>query len=238
MKKITSLMLACVMLAILLDPCYAEAGISSTYTKHNESTILEDGKIYKVEEDLEETGDEIKTVSRFTSIKGELLETQIICVNRSTGIISFENRDSHQKLINLKSYTFDEIVRPVDLGETTYNVLTNYSNDRGKFLRHEDYTINLFKEKATALVVGSILAGVLAISTEAAIPLGAKLVQGATSAGLIGSSGIIPWNVRASVDVYSSHFNAGKHYTRYYGDFYTTNGEYITSLHWSKRGHH
>lgn len=48
----------------------------------------------------------------------------------------------------------------------------------------------------------------------------------------------MPWNVRASVDVYSSPYRTGKHYTRFYGDFYTNDGEYITSLHWSKRGYH
>lgn len=120
--------------------------------------------------------------------------------------------------------------------EDTHNVFVTYSNNRGKFLRHEEYTINLFGKKATALVVGSILAGVLVIAPEIGIPLGAKLVLGATSAGLIGASGTMPWNIRASVDVYSSPYRVGRRYTRFYGDFYTTDGEYITSLHWSKRG--
>ena len=119
-----------------------------------------------------------------------------------------------------------------------HNVFVTYSNNRGKFLRHEEYTINLFGKKATALVVGSILAGVLVIAPEIGIPLGAKLVLGATSAGLIGASGTMLWNIRASVDVYSSPYRVGRHYTRFYGDFYTTDGEYITSLHWSKRGYH
>ena len=43
---------------------------------------------------------------------------------------------------------------------------------------------------------------------------------------------------KKSVDVYSSPYRVGRHYTRFYGDFYTTDGEYITSLHWSKRGYH
>ena len=41
---------------------------------------------------------------------------------------------------------------------------------------------------------------------------------------------------KKSVDVYSSPYRVGRRYTRFYGDFYTTDGEYITSLHWSKRG--
>lgn len=37
----------------------------------------------------------------------------------------------------------------------------------------------------------------------------------------------MPWNIRASVDVYSSPYRVGRHYTRFYGDFYTTDGEYV-----------
>ncbi|MGO1581168.1 MAG: hypothetical protein ACTHWZ_07155 [Peptoniphilaceae bacterium] len=231
MKKIISLLLAVIMTATIFPPSYTQAVEFSNYTKHHESTFVEDGKTYKVEEDLTLIGDKIKTVSCFLTIEGELLETQITTVDRSAGVIYFENRNSNKELINSKSYEFDEIVKPIGSDEDTHNVFVTYSSDRGKFLRHVEYTINLFGEKATALVVGSILAGVLVIAPEPGISLGAKLLTGASSAGLLASSGNMPWNVRASVDVYSSPYRTGKHYTRYYGDFYTTDSEYITSLH-------
>ncbi len=100
------------------------------------------------------------------------------------------NRNSDQELINSKSYRFDQVLKLTECDEDTHNVFVTYSNNRGKFLRHEEYTINLFGKKATALVVGSILAGVLVIAPEIGIPLGAKLVLGATSAGLIGHLGL------------------------------------------------
>lgn len=238
MKKIVSLFMTFVMVATILSPNYAQASDYSNYAKHSESTFIEDGKTYKVEEDLMSSGDKIKTISKFFTTGGMLIETQITTVDRSAGIVYFENRNSDQELINSKSYRFDQVLKLTECDEDTHNVFVTYSNNRGKFLRHEEYTINLFGKKATALVVGSILAGVLVIAPEIGIPLGAKLVLGATSAGLIGASGIMPWNIRASVDVYSSPYRVGRHYTRFYGDFYTTDGEYITSLHWSKRGYH
>ncbi|OLR65376.1 hypothetical protein BIV18_07565 [Peptoniphilus porci] len=141
-------------------------------------------------------GDKIKTTSNFFTDEGVLIETQIITVDRSVGIVYFENRNSDQELINSESYSFDQILELTESDEETRDVFVTYSNDRGKF------------------------------------------VLTATSAGLLGAGGIMPWNVRASVDVYSSPYRTGKHYTRFYGDFYTTDGEYITSLHWSKRGYH
>lgn len=60
-------------------------------------------------------------------------------------------------------------------------------------------------------------------------------VMADTSAGLLGAPGLMPWLLE-QVYVYSSPCRKGKHYIRFYGDFYTTDGEYITSLHWSKRG--
>lgn len=46
-----------------------------------------------------------------------------------------------------------------------HNVFVTYSNNRGKFLRHEEYTINLFGKKATALVVGCYISRGLSHST-------------------------------------------------------------------------
>lgn len=214
-----------------MSSSYAESVDFSDYNKHNESIFIENGKTYKVKEDLVSKEKEIKKVSQFFNTKGELLEIQITTVDRLTGVVYFENRNVNQKIINSKKYKFDEIVKQIESHKDTHSVFATYSRDnRGKFLRHEEYTINLFGEKATALVVGSILAGVLVIAPEMAISLGTKLITGATSAGLLASSGTIPWNVRASIDVYSSPLKVGKHYIRYYGDFYTTGGEYITKF--------
>lgn len=238
MKKIVSLLMSFVMVATILSPCYAQASEYSDYVKHSEATFVENGKKYKVEEDLISRGDKIKTTSNFFTDEGVLIETQITTVDRSVGIVYFENRNSDQELINSESYRFDQILELTESDEETHDVFVTYSNDRGKFLRHEEYTINLTGKKATALVVGSILAGVFAIAPEVGISLGGKFVAAAISAGLLGAGSIMPLNVRASVDVYSSPYRTGKHYTRFYGDFYTTDGEYITSLHWSKRGYH
>lgn len=238
MKKIVSILMAFLMVATTLFPSYAQATEYSNYVKHNESTFLENGKTYKVEEDLTSKGDEIKTVSRFFTTEGELIETQITTVDRTTGVIHFENRNSNQEIIDSKSYRFDQIIKLTESDEDTQSTFVTYSNNRGKFLRHEEYTINLFGKKLTALVVGSILAGVLVIAPEVGISIGLKFVAGVSSAGLLGAGGMMPWNVRASVDVYSKQYKTGRHYTKYYGDFYTTNGEYITSLHRVKRGYH
>ena len=238
MKKIVSLLMAFVMVATILSPSYAQASEYSDYVKHNETTFVENGKTYKVEEDLMSRGDKIKTTSKIFSDEGVLIETQITTVDRSVGIVYFENRNSAQELINSKSIRFDQILKLTESDKDIHNVFVTFSDNRGKFLRHEEYTINLFGQKATALAVGAILTGVFAIAPQVGISLGGTFVAAVTSAGFLGAGSTMPWNVRASVDVYSSPFTVGKHYTRFYGDFYTTDGEYITSLHWSKRGYH
>lgn len=56
--------MAFVMVATILSPSYSKASEYSNYVKHSESTFVEDGKTYKVEEDLIARGDKIKTTSQ------------------------------------------------------------------------------------------------------------------------------------------------------------------------------
>lgn len=172
MKKLISLLLVFVMVSANLPQSYAQAIDYSNYTKHYKSTFVADGKTYKVEEDLATIGEEIRIVSNFLTMEDELLETQITTVDKLNGIIYFENINANKEIVNSKSYRFDQIVKVVESDEDIHTGFVTYSNNRGRFLIHEEYTINLFGERATALVVGSILAGVLYIAPEIAIPLG------------------------------------------------------------------
>lgn len=70
------------MVATILSPSYAQASEYSDYIKHSEATFVENGKRYKVEEDLISRGDKIKTTSNFFTDEGVLIETQITTVDR------------------------------------------------------------------------------------------------------------------------------------------------------------